>query len=428
MQVKIKMKEQVNIFKDYDLEWGHFVVALVDKEISFKDLVEREFGSALDGVGAIRNLTFTEKETLNKGLRIVKERLARISSLVRQGEKWEDIKKMLEQQTMVSMSARSSTSQPPKNTPLLKTKSDILKHFNVEELLLEEAVELVQNTNHRLCYKYAYGIGTKRLLKEKILDTLEIDAIEYKTILLQVQLDLSNLIKEALKNRKELGEYKQIYRQKEQLLHREQQKEKIAKKADNGEVEEKIEVKEDNAKVVEKTTKKGRKSVEKNFLDYFVLSSTSSEEREKIYQIICYFIENYVFKDDLGYMEAREIYGNDLLQESNEKDSFGTVAFYNFIAKTKKYVEIKKSHLRPVRFVAYFTSPNMSEEERKQVEEQVYAVVQQIPKKNSYYQIGVKGYGEDLKGDYVRGSIETKEGVQFLSLIQTINKCLELIQ
>ena len=85
MQVKIKMKEQVNIFKDYDLEWGHFVVALVDKEISFKDLVEREFGSALDGVGAIRNLTFTEKETLNKGLRIVKERLARISSLVSQG-------------------------------------------------------------------------------------------------------------------------------------------------------------------------------------------------------------------------------------------------------------------------------------------------------------------------------------------------------
>lgn len=75
MNVKIKMKEQVNIFKDYEVEWGHFVVDLVNKKIPFKDLVEREFGPNLDGIGALRNLSFIEKERLNKGLQIAKNTL-----------------------------------------------------------------------------------------------------------------------------------------------------------------------------------------------------------------------------------------------------------------------------------------------------------------------------------------------------------------
>ena len=446
MNVKVKMKAQVNIFKDYEVEWGHFAVDLVNKKIPLKNLVERDFGPNLDGVGALHDLSFIEKEKLNQGLQMVKEYLIRISRLVKQGENFEDIKKTLEQNsvqlTPIGVSTlKNHTPVVPKFIPLLKIKKEILDKYNIkEEHLLEEAVELIQNNTHRLIYKYTYGIGIKRLLKEKILDLLDIDEMEYKQALLQVQQELSSLIEEALKNREALTEYNQIRSESKQPVKKKassrkgKESVKPVEKIDNskGQVVENEEshAVENNQEETSEKKERGDCVKKDNFLDYFTSIDTSDLEKEKIYHTISYFIENYVQKNDKGYQVAQSLYGKTLM----EKISVSNMSmeernnFFYFISTVKNYVKTGKIKRRPIHFIAYFISPNMSEEMRNKTKEQVDEILKEINKENIYYKIGLKLYGEDLKELQENVKLSQPETVSFNSFIQVIKIKLQSIE
>lgn len=356
--------------------------------------------------------------------------------MVNKGERFEDVKKMIEQSSVQLTPIGVSTLKNPSSVKsrymsLLKTKSEILNKYNIrEEHLLEEAVELVKNTNHRIIYKYNYGIGIKRILKEKILDLLDIDEIEYKQALLEVQQELPTLIEEALKNRKVLAEYNQIRSasqpiKKKTNSRKSKEKVKPVEKIDNfkaGVVENLN--KENVVKQEQIESKRGREG-KKYFLDYFVSSRATEEEKTHTLSKIKYYIKTYIPENHEGYRQTKNFYGEDLLQERRGIFSSEHGQYYEFVKGIKKYLNGENIKKRPLKFVDYFTTYEMSGEEREKRIALVESCIKALPKNTTYYKIGEILYGEGMMETYTQVKIDTKQRASFIGLLKNVNTYIE---
>ncbi len=136
-----------------------------------------------------------------------------------------------------------------------------------------------------------------------------------------------------------------------------------------------------------------------NFIDYIIPLSASLEEREEAYKKLAYFIKNYIREEEEGYKVAQFFYGNTLRENyCNRKISEREGSkFARFVANASTYITTEKFRRFPNYFTTYFTSIDMEEEERKQVEEQVYKILESLPKDTLYYQAGISMYGEDFR-------------------------------
>ena len=213
-----KQKEEIGVFKKYDAKWVQFVVNLFKVGSISRKLIEREYGKNLDGVGALHNLTYAEQQRLYATLKIIEDRLTCITILENKGESSQAIKNKFSGknddaiETMVA-SILSENKKVSLVTTKFKTKKDILAHYQIEEEILEGAIELLENGDDRRLYKYTYQIGTNGMSKDSIFDMFQLDEKTYQEKLLEIEAILPELINRSKKNKEEMGFYEETLKQ-----------------------------------------------------------------------------------------------------------------------------------------------------------------------------------------------------------------------
>ncbi len=213
-----KQKEEIGVFKKYDAKWVQFVVNLFKVGSISRKLIEREYGKNLDGVGALHNLTYAEQQRLYATLKIIEDRLKCITILENKGESSQTIKKKFSGksddiiETMVASILRENK-EVSLVTTNFKTKKGILAHYQIEEEILEGAIELLENGDDRRLYKYTYQIGTNGMSKDSIFDMFQLDEKTYQEKLLEIEAILPELINRSKKNKEEMGFYEETLKQ-----------------------------------------------------------------------------------------------------------------------------------------------------------------------------------------------------------------------
>ena len=186
-----------------------------DNSVS-KDLLKREYGKNLDGVGALHDLSYIERQRLHTVLKIMEDRLTCIIVLMNKGESDQAIKNKFNGKRddaieimVANILRKNGTSSLA--MPIFKTKEEILAHYEIGEDILKEAIELLENSTDCFLYKYTYEIGVNGMSKQEILDKFQLDEKQYQNKLLEMQNTLPNLIVSVKNNIEVVNPYEKPF-------------------------------------------------------------------------------------------------------------------------------------------------------------------------------------------------------------------------
>lgn len=202
-------KEKKGIFQEYDSRWVQFLIELLKPYSIFRNLLEREYGKNLDGVGAVCDLSYKDQIRLQSIVKIFEERLQCIEILVNRGESTQSIQSrfMHKSEDQIAQMVKNVLKEDRKETTLVfQTRNAILKEYHLDRKTLEAAVELLEDGDDRILYKYTYKIGNNGMTKGELLQLLALNEIEYNKRLLQIQEKLPILIAQVKENEKKLKE------------------------------------------------------------------------------------------------------------------------------------------------------------------------------------------------------------------------------
>lgn len=202
-------KEKKGIFQEYDYKWVQFLLNLFSPSSMFRVLLEREYGKNLDGVAAKCDLSYKERQHLQVSVKIFEERLHCIEILSKRGESIQKIQKRFmnkNDEGIEKMVKKILKENKEKAIVPFQSKSAILKKYHIGEEILSDAIELLENGDDRILYKYTYKIGTNGMSKDELLEFFELNEVEYNHRLLQIEEKLTTLIDEVKDNRRKLKE------------------------------------------------------------------------------------------------------------------------------------------------------------------------------------------------------------------------------
>lgn len=202
-------KVKKGIFQEYDYKWVQFLLNLLSPYATSRVLLQREYGENLDGVGAKCDLSYKEHQHLQVSVKIFEERLQCIAILVNRGESIQSIQKrfMAKNDEQIEQMVKKILQENNKKEMVpLQTKREILNQYQINSKTLDAAIELLEDGDDRILYKYTYKIGTNGMTKEELLQFFGLNEVEYNHRLLQIEAKLPKLIDEVKENKINLKE------------------------------------------------------------------------------------------------------------------------------------------------------------------------------------------------------------------------------
>ena len=359
-------KSLYELFSQYNKEMIDLALEIFKlKEPESFSLLIRKYGIEFNGIGVTNNLSFAERERLQKILNRFEARIQCCNIMHSQKYSVQKIKKMYKEKNALDIMhmekkfMNSAVQKDSSNKIEFTSLNQILKKYNITVNQLDDAISLIGSSNQRLCYSYTYGINRTKMAIDKILNLLNIDRHDYDKILLDVEKQLPSLVEQVLKDRQD-----KTY----ELANKEPK--------------------------VNKTT------LRLTFYDYFYTEEMTEEEKIKIKKIIDSYMEKTTSK---GKEVVIKIYGETLDQYHDilliKEDN---IAFNSFIQAMKKYIQKSlfnpdfksRSREHKLTFYNYFYTEEMTEEEKIKIKKIIDSYMEKTTSKGK--EVVIKIYGETL--------------------------------
>lgn len=435
-QSKYDMKEAslYTVLKQYKKEAIDIAISLFKRESNQKALLVRKYGRYFDGKNAANDLSFGEKDRLEKVLTLLTERVEAIEILFQQGKNEEQIKKMLKDKKdteLISIfsNVKSESKKIHSSKYVYRNKKEILNSLKITEEELEAVIYYIKDSDERIIYKYTYGIGSKAFEEAKILEMYHLDEKEYKEVLLDIQKTIPMLIQQ----------YRVENAHIQEELPEDTKVKTSASTSTETKVLEKKEEKESHViekkKATPKENKKGKpgKSRPVEIFDYFYTDEMTEDEKKDIKERALAVLN--LHKTSFSYETAKKLYGENFnhLDENvvlTHKERNGLPGFIRYIREElEKYPSIENIPRKGKRekfstFFDYFWTEEMPEEEKEEIKEKVLLIVEKKKELCGYFVV-VKLYGASL--DHLNENIvlTKNENVNFKDFIHSIQTGLQ---
>lgn len=363
MSYNLKEKSLYKVFGTYDEKLCKkiFDAFKTKEEFSYR-LLEKKYGSNLDGKGTIGVISYMENSRIQNIISRLNSWFIYADYLYKEkNESLDSIYKLFAKTKDEKLVAILSSYQKSKEekTKQIANKREIMKLHNISEQELSDALAFVKNSNYRISYKYTYGIGCSKMHPDEILDLLKIKKEEYRHGIIVVQNELSSLIQQSKKLKDQLSVPKKTI--------------KIPKQNDSK--KEKPLVKE-VASIKENRNIENRRKRKERFIEYFYTEGMSVIEKKEIETKLVEVLPYLKKKSKKGYALCQKLYGDDLdssLSDYRTSTSENTL-FTNFINSAKRYIKngikeqkVKNEIVLKNNFIEYFYEDNISEEEKNKI-------------------------------------------------------------
>lgn len=183
-------KNLFEYFNEYEKGDILFAVSTLEKEKLSLTLIKKQFGENFDGKGRVIDIPYYQRMQIENILNRIEKILKYIKIQKENGVLFDMIK-----EKVLKNDIKVDTNAPIKKEIIIKTKEDILNKYNVTEDALKDALDYVIDTDKRLAFQYYYGIGRKKLEKDRILLMLNVSSKEFDHLILDVKNLLPNLLK-----------------------------------------------------------------------------------------------------------------------------------------------------------------------------------------------------------------------------------------
>lgn len=319
MKYNTSTKSVYEVFGEENKRYVMLAIAALNKESKTIFILQKRYGPKYDGEGGVRFLNYSESEYLNSALRRIDSYVQGIKVLSEvYKETDEQILKRFQQQTdvqIINMLRNIASNNKAAVVTLLPTKNSILTKFNVTEKLLTNALDHVENMDHKRIYMYYYGIARSKMSMEVILKLFpDYNENKVKDVLLDVQSALPDYIK--------------IEREKE-----------------NSNSEDSILKKKNKRKSISKNTAYGSGFRYNSLFDYFFDKDDSLERKREKRDIILDYMESV---DSEKRDVIKKIFGESYnsLTPNIELTKAEKSIFNDLRVKVRKYIE----HILSIRY------------------------------------------------------------------------------
>jgi len=446
MAYNMSAKSLYEVFKDYNGKLSTVIFkAFSKKEERSYALLVKKYGINLDGENAVGHLTYPEVTRLQGIMSRLHTWFKYGEYLLEQKESLESIMKFFvntSDEKMAHIFADFQREKEAERNRAFSSKYEIMKKYNISEKTLEDAVCYIKNKDHRILYKYRYGIGLKIKPANEIRDMFGMKLDQYERTILMIQNQLPNLIKQAKEQENMLVDLnpqgvekeastptikenikekvKPVISSKVEVLSEEEIDKKIEealKKSDERRsrvssdkgVTQNLDVKkvDNNSKGATFKPKKRSKKYT-YFCERCYPADIKEEEKQSIDEKI-YAAFDLITSYEDGKEAAKKIYGEDLKQKAKDVslNRLENAALGNLITKIKKIIfswkknesvqenkKVAPKSNEVLTFFDYFYEEGMSLEEKEEIKRKVLEFIQNS--KLAGVKFAKKLYGENL--------------------------------
>lgn len=314
MKFNTSTKTVYEVFGEENRKYVDLAIAALSKESRTISILQKRYGPKYDGVGGVRFLSYSENESLNSALRRIDSYVQGIRVLVEvYKENDEQILARFQKRNdvqILNMLRNLSMGAKPKTVELLSSKSSVLAHFGVSERVFLQAMDHIENNDHKRIYLYYYGISRSKMTIDVILELFpDYNEAQVKNVLLEIQ--------------NKLPEYIKI-----------EQEKNLDKDLDNVPTKKKTY----NRTSISKTTSYGSGFKYTSFFDYFFDKADTFEQKREKGEIVLDFLD---VLEDSKRQVIKKIFGDDYNQlvpnvtlSKKEKNVFNDVRI-----RTRKYIQ-----------------------------------------------------------------------------------------